>query len=356
MRHSSAVTALAFATLFACGSSAQPLDAASVAQRTMRLSAGAHFSCLHGGTTTCWGLLSMPKELKSPPTSEQVAPRSAFGDVRAVGGGPGFLCAARRDGEVACGSGDDQQLSVVSLPGSTQKLAVGDERACALSSDRPIHCWAPGSAPQAVAGTEGSLGVAVGIGFACALSSQGTVSCWGNNEAGFLGDGTTAAREEPRVVASLSNVVQIVAGRLFACALSRTGSVHCWGLGDDGQLGDGVERKVDTFSSAPMAVKGLSGVEAITAGHGHACALKQGEVVCWGANSVGQLGDGTTERRFAPVAVKGLDSVVEVVGGGGHSCALRRDDTVWCWGNGTFGQVGGGSTPTVPTPRRVELR
>jgi hypothetical protein len=356
MRLQGAVTALVFGSIvLSCGNSAQPPDAASIAQRTNRLSGGAHFSCFHGGTTTCWGLLSMPKDLKSPPTVEQQAPRSPFGDVRAIGGGPGFLCVTRRDGEVACGTGDDRPLTVVNLPGNGHKLTVGDQRACAVGSDGPIHCFAAGSAPKSVPGTEGSLGVAVGIGFACALAPQGTVSCWGDNQAGFLGDGTTTSREEPRAVISLPNVVQVVAGRLFACALSRTGTVHCWGLGDDGQLGDGADRGTDGFSSTPVTVKGLSGIEAITAGHAHACALTQGEVRCWGANGVGQLGDGTTERRVEPVAVKGLDGVVEVVGGGGHSCALRKDDSVWCWGNGGFGQVGGGATAAVPTPRRVEL-
>src|SRR3712207_4899648 len=44
----------------------------------------------------------------------------------------------------------------------------------------------------------------------------------------------------------------------------------------------------------------------ISAGHLHTCGVSMdGQAYCWGDNSTGQLGDGTTERRAAPTPVAG---------------------------------------------------
>src|ERR1051326_9630818 len=66
-------------------------------------------------------------------------------------------------------------------------------------------------------------------------------------------------------------------------------------------------------SSNPTA--SVSFVE-ISAGFGHSCGRTQnGAVYCWGDNSVGQLGDGTTTDRPVPTLVAGGIRVVENRGG-----------------------------------------
>jgi hypothetical protein len=206
-------------------------------------------------------------------------------------------------------------------------------------------------APVEVAGlSTGVTAVSAGGNHSCALTTAGAVLCWGLGANGQLGNGTTATATAPVAVATLtSGVVAVAAGGSHTCALNTDGGVVCWGANAKGQLGDGttVQR------SAPVTVSGLSsGVTAITAGSFHTCArLSSGVVKCWGSNSSGQLGDGSTEDRTVPVPVSGLASdVTTVAAGGNHTCALKTNARVMCWGANGSGQLGDGTTTMRKTP------
>ncbi|MBA3317865.1 MAG: hypothetical protein H0T50_07205 [Gemmatimonadales bacterium] len=87
----------------------------------------------------------------------------------------------------------------------------------------------------------------------------------------------------------------------------------------------------------------------------HSCAsAASGTAVCWGDNSVGQLGKGDDVGSPTPTPVQSGIQFVALELGDQHSCALGQDSQAYCWGDNGFGQLGTGAlgSPSL-TPVRV---
>jgi hypothetical protein len=292
--------------------------------------------------------------------------------------GEGHTCALLSAGQVECWGwnefgqlGDGSRIDrapaglTVSLP-SVTAVAAGGRHVCALTAtDRRVRCWGANSHGQAgrrisarlvvptpVEGLDaGAEAVSAGARHTCALTISGLVACWGANDSGQAGTGTASKHSDPRVASGLSHVVAIDSGGSHTCAVVRSDSVRCWGANSSGQVGDGTTRD----RALPTAVAGLPlNVAAVSGGGRHTCALTaSGQVLCWGANEVGQLGDGTFEARLRPAPVAGLPNAVAIDTGSRHTCAITADRTLFCWGANDWGQLGDGTKTARPRPARV---
>jgi alpha-tubulin suppressor-like RCC1 family protein len=146
--------------------------------------------------------------------------------------------------------------------------------------------------------------------------------------------------------------VEVALGGLHTCARKDDGSLWCWGDNTDGKLGDGTTM----LKSSPTQVPVLgTTVAEVALGGGHTCARKNdGSLWCWGSNALGQLGDGTFMDKPSPVELTALGTtVVEVALGAAHSCAGTEDGVLSCWGVNGAGQLGDGSTVNKSSPAQV---
>ena len=259
-------------------------------------------------------------------------------------------------------------VDVVGLPGPLVIAAsVGGNHNCSIVSGGGAMCWGSNTggqigdntnsqrpSPVAVTGlSTGVVAIATGFAHSCAVVGSG-VKCWGYNGHGQIGDGTQlTTRWTPTDVTGLtSGVARVAAGSGHNCALTTAGGIKCWGQNANGQLGDGTP----TERWTAVNVSGLaSGVAAITTGLFHSCALTTaGGVKCWGLNTSGQLGDGTTTQRLTPVDVSGLTSGVTAISAGqNHTCAIVTKVGVMCWGENDEGELNDGTMGTRPFPASV---
>jgi alpha-tubulin suppressor-like RCC1 family protein len=352
------------------------------------LAVGYHHACaLKGdGTLWCWGAntsgqLGDGTGVTRPSPVQITALGTSVVEVTAEGL---HTCARKSDGTLWCwgynthgqvgdGTGDGTTpnpkpapVQVTALGTSVVAVEAAGLHTCARKGDGTLWCWGYNGFGQVGDGTlatpkplpvqvtalgTSAVEMAGGYGHTCARKGDGTLWCWGDNSAGEVGNGTTTTRElSPVQVTALgTTVVQVTAGDATVCARKRDGTLWCWGYNEDGRVGDGTTATPKP-SPVQVASLGTSVVDA-AASATHSCAVKgDGTLWCWGANTYGQVGDGTLATpRPSPVQVTSLGTDVAEVGAGSrHTCARKRDGrTIWCWGETSLGQVGDGATSGI---------
>lgn len=210
--------------------------------------------------------------------------------------------------------------------------------------------------------------IAAGQGCSAVLDSTGKVYAWGQNNYGQLGDGTTteshvAVAVDTSGVLSGKVVSQLSLGSSHSLVLTSDGMAFAWGMNLRGQLGNGTT----TSSSSPVAVD-VSGVLAsktitsLAGGYTHSLALaSDGTVYAWGADEYGMLGNASVAvQSYTAVAVDTTGvlsgkTVSAIAAGLYNSLALTSDGDLVCWGLNNYGQVGDGTTTQRDTPVAVDV-
>lgn len=283
------------------------------------------------GTVQCWGSARpAPAPLSTMPALVELAPDGAPLDgVLAMRGGRTHALFDRADGLYGVGTDDRGELR--GTGGGVMAERIGD----------------------------GAAIVGAGAFFSCAVEA-GVVSCWGSNRFRELGRddpapalGAFSATPAPVEAIGLGTVVELALGGQHACALDDTGAIACWGQARDRTdtyvapqpvLRSGVrlhdlasasssdaqvtcarseaspsraycwgrrpndvfypEGTLDTTRAVRMWADQLGDVSQVATDGATACVVSAGDVLCWGANSVGQLAQGDTATWSGPVGVR----------------------------------------------------
>lgn len=305
--------------------------------------------------------------------------------VAGIAAGNDFTCAYRIDGTMACwgnnalgalGDGTTTSRDIAKAPtgisGGVTSLAAGEQHMCAVVSGG-VKCWGYAGeqlgsqppdtkVPSDVTGLgagAGATALAAGASHTCAVVAGGAVKCWGRSGGtGGLGNGDVNSTSYGPVDTGLTNVTSLAASTYSTCAL-RNGGLICWGANVDGQLGIATPNSSPAPSPIESTLKagvaGIAGGGAALSGNNagrHVCAFGAGGVRCFGRNTYGQLGGNSMDNNPhpSPIAVQGLPAVKQIAANGNHTCALTTAGGVKCWGRNDKGQIGasGGSLSVVP--------
>jgi len=235
------------------------------------------------------------------------------------------------------------------------KISLGWDFTCALLIDGTTKCWGKNDkgqlgngtsdnqiSPSAVSTISTGQSIDSNREHSCLLKTDNTMSCWGKNDDGQVGDNSSINRNIPATVVNLNNVNDYDLGHSHSCALLGNGTVKCWGNNTYGMLGDGnlggsFGFSVGYDSMIPVSVSGLTNISMISSN----CAVNNNnDIMCWGFNGNGELGDNTTLNRSTPVFSNNLGSLIEIDYSYNHTCALTSNNIVHCWGLNDKGQLG----------------
>jgi alpha-tubulin suppressor-like RCC1 family protein len=286
------------------------------------------------GGVKCWGGNAYG-ELGDGTTDNRLSPVDVTGltsGVMAISTGYGYSCALTADGGVKCW-------------GLNYEGQLGDGT-CSAQSTVPV---------DVVGLASGVTAISTGTDHACAVLAGGGIKCWGVNSEGQLGDGTYNQRCAPVDVVGLGGGARWVSSGMFAtCAVTTGGGAMCWGGNGFGVLGNGTNEN----SPEPSDVIGLtSGVTTIALGDGNACAVTiNGGLKCWGDNGYNQLRFGIGGTSNVPIdKLEYPTSVISVSVGSEDICIITGTHQLVCWGGNWNGELGNGTTSTVWSPFNVPL-
>jgi alpha-tubulin suppressor-like RCC1 family protein len=196
-----------------------------------------------------------------------------------------------------------------------------------------------------------------GAGGHALYQAHGRVYACGNNSVGELGNGSRRSSARPVRVRLRSSVRvrALVAAFANSGALLANGTYYDWGYNAQGQLGIGT---TGGFSTLPVRVRLPFRVRQVFQGgslprNGQTLALLANDALyAWGDGRQYQLGTGNTRTQPSPVRIKPPPGVTYrlVATGGATSYAISTKGRLYAWGANGVGQVGDGTTTAARRP------
>lgn len=297
--------------------------------------------------------------------------------VTAISGTNYHFCAVKDAGLFCWGQNGYAQLgngtkissnvpvAVTGMDSGVTSVSTGYSGSCAKKGEK-LYCWGRGSSGAIGDGTNmerltpvevSNISSAVlyhGTGYDSNCATAGAekkLYCWGYNSSGQLGDGTTINRSVPTPVLIpklVNNYKKVSLGKNFACALTEAKEVECWGNNAYNKVS---KDNLNSLIRASVKVGGIGvNVIGVVAGKDHACAITSSRnVMCWGRNAEGQLGDNSTTDRKDPVYVVDsegdkISDISNISIGGNSNVAYSRKGKIYTWGMNQKGQLGTGET------------
>lgn len=307
-------------------------------------------------------------------------------------------------GDAAGEMGDN--LPPINLGNPAVDITVGNRHACALLNTGRIKCWGYNGFGQlgvAVSGADCStvsnthcigdgpgemaalpivsfpeagtvVQVVAGYNTTCALLTTGRIYCFGENTVGQLGqdkadamygdtagDMTDSVNFRPvqfNAVFSSLPVVGMAAGNNANCAVFLNGvnmESLCWGSGTGTAL---TPLAAITTEVNYYGLGSFNTLRSITANSQNICVRGVGnQVLCWGADTSGKLGNGGANTNTADFIGQDLTGALANAGtflnlstGANGSCAAVAVDQFSCWGLNTSGQIGNESSAAAVAP------
>ena len=350
------------ATLFAVNGSRDAIPDAAPAPQFTKVATNRYVACaIKSRDAYCWG--SNENGLLGDGTSvDRPTPAKVVGikDVTDISVGDSLACAVA-SGKAYCWGSYLLKATVpkeVSGLSNVTDISTNGSTTCAIA-DSSLYCWGSNSSGQVGDGTTNSRSapvkvesisaptqISVGGSTVCAVS-LGSLLCWGSNEKGELGDGSNIkSRSTPESVEAIKFPSTVSVGDQFGdgtvCVARPDDSAYCWGANGYNQIGDG------TTTDRRTPVKVGDDIGTISSNGGYTCAISTTEsLTCWGQ-------EGATYTKVPrPTEVRGLTGVTRV-SPGPTSCAIS-DGQVFCWGRNSRGEVGDGTTIDRNTPVQIKF-
>lgn len=297
-------------------------------------------SATTGGTLWAWGL-NNNGQLGQKNLVNSAVPKQIGTDATwvAVSAGKFHVLALKADGTLwAWGRNSEGQLGDTTVLGRQEPVKVGG------TDKTNTATWLAFSA-----GGTHSMGI----------QKDGTLWTWGDNSYGQLGNASSGSTPVPtpaKIGGATYNVV--AAGASHSLAIATNGTLWAWGSNSNGQLGNNASGSGSPTVgnvTAPRQVTQDADWNLVAAGGLHTLAVrKDGTLWAWGANSDGQLGDGSGSDDVLSPKQIGLERTwTSISAGDGHSAALKADNSLWTWGRNADGQLGNGKTATAPIPVNI---